>query len=141
MIDWVFQHMFVLEDIIQLMYFKRGYMSQENEYHPTLTLRTIFNLSVIATFLLIGFSVFYYFVIFLPGKESTRLEQEEAKQSDRQVMINACLKKAYESYKAKWNSICKLDGLKEDCTLNTDRSEIINDYHKDLKDECYKRYP
>lgn len=130
MIGWGFKRIFVLEDVSQLMYFKRDYMNQESEYHPTLTLRTIFNLSVIATFLLIGFSVFYYFVIFLPGREK-----------DRQLMINSCLEKAYEGYKARWNSTCKLEGLEKDCTLKTDRSEIINNHHKDLKDECYKRYP
>lgn len=116
-------------------------MKEENVYHPTLTIRTLFNLSVIAAFLLIGFSVFYYFVIFLPGKESGRIQQEETKEQDRQQKISMCLKQSYTLYKEKWNSTCKLDSLKEDCTLPKYRSEDINTYHKDLKDECYQRYP
>lgn len=103
-------------------------------------MRKTFNLSVIITFLLIGFSVFYYLVIFLPGKENTRLQQEEAKQQDRQQKISLCLKSAYEMYHDRWNSTCKLDGKKDDCTLPTYRSEVIEAFHKDLKGECYKRY-
>lgn len=112
-------------------------MNEENVYHPTLTIRTIFNLSVIAAFLLIGFSVFYYFVIFLPGKENTRIQQQEGRQQN----INVCLKQAYDMYKNKWNSNCELEGLEKDCKLPKYRSEDVNVYHKDLKDECYKRYP
>lgn len=114
---------------------------EEHPYsRPKSAGRSLFNLSVTLCFLLVGFSVFYYFVIFLPGKEKGRIQQEETKQMNRQLMIESCLKTAYDGYKARWDSTCKLDGKKEGCTLPRYRSEIIEAFHKELKDECYKRY-
>lgn len=115
---------------------------EEQPYHEVkIGTRTIFNYSIILTILLIGFSVFYYFVIFLPGKEKSQIVQQEAKEKDRQYKISLCLQQAYDMYRNRWNSACKLDGKKDDCTLPTSRSEVIEAFHKDLKDECYKRYP
>lgn len=116
-------------------------MEQQQYYSPRSSTRSLFNLSVIATLLLIGFSVFYYLVIFLPGKEKDRVEQQRSESLTKETRLNSCFNQAYDSYVDRWNSTCKLDGLKEKCSLPTSRSELINTYHKDLKDECFKKYP
>ena len=41
-----------------------------------------FKIIITLTILLIGFSIFYYFVIFIPQKEQTKLEQERQRQLD-----------------------------------------------------------
>lgn len=111
-------------------------------------MRNIFNLSVIATFLLIGFSVFYYFVIFLPEKERGRVEQvrqeglnKEIQKREQETKLDTCFNQAYEAYIARWNGICKIDGLEEKCKLPADRSEPTQIYYKELKDECFRKYP
>lgn len=111
-------------------------------------MRNIFNLSVIATFLLIGFSVFYYFVIFLPQKEKDKEDQYKEELLLRQqnlrsqeLKLDNCLSDAYDLYKKQWDSTCKLDGHKEDCTLPKYRSDTVEEYYKGLKEDCFKKYP
>lgn len=112
-------------------------MEQQEYYRPRSNTRSLFNLSVIITLLLIGFSVFYYFVIFLPGKEKSK----DAQIKENEIKLYTCFNQAYSAYNDRWNDTCRLDGLKEKCNLPTYRSELINTYHKELKDECFKKYP
>lgn len=99
-------------------------------------MRATFNLSVIATFLLIGFSVFYYFVIFLPGKE--RVKEEEMQ--TRKIQLSDCLQRVEQNYKENWDKNCKTKNLEPSCTLPSYIANSVEDNRKQLKDECFKRY-
>lgn len=78
---------------------------------------------LICAVLLVAFSVFYYFVIFLPQKDKAQLEQqqkeqlakeEKEKEAQRQAITNkllleSCLNNADESYRADWAMACKIN--------------------------------
>lgn len=118
MIDFIFSHKFLLEDITQLMYRRRSYM------------RTTFNFSVIIALVLISFSVFYYLTIhpFSSTKE-------------RETKITSCLNKVEGNYKDTWDKYCKSEGLASGCNLPTSLADSADNNRKQLRDECYKRYP
>ncbi|OGK46200.1 hypothetical protein A3B46_03270 [Candidatus Roizmanbacteria bacterium RIFCSPLOWO2_01_FULL_39_19] len=98
--------------------------------------------------LIITLSTAYYFVIFLPQKEWTKidLQKKEQQATDRQKVanrayLNICLSGADSAYSEHWDSECKVRGLKEDCSLpfaNADRNEELR---RKSKDECFKKYP
>jgi len=102
-------------------------------------MRTIFNWSIILTFLLIGFSVFYYLVIFIPSKEQSKLDLQKQEQQTKNLekstnskLLQDCLNdvnqrfsKILEDYKGK---------------LDNQAAKLILDEKNNQKDECYKRY-
>ena len=101
----------------------------------------IIKLSIVASVLLIGFSLFYYLVIFLPQKEQNRIdlqkqerlveenekqakikqqknkeieEQKEKEEAERN--LTNCLTDAEDSYYKSWNEMCKrLGKLSKEC--------------------------
>ena len=138
------------------------------------------------SFLVISLSVAYYFVIFIPKKESAKIElqkQEQLKkeQKEQEVvekgtetkqLLESCLKEANISSSNFWNSECKIKGLlsqscidfldkgievyydenissdeiikkkKEcNCLLPKYNADRVDQHNKDLKDECFKKYP
>ena len=98
--------------------------------------------------LIIALSIGYYFVIFLPQKEQKKInlqkqmqtETENKRNSDR-VSLDSCLGNANNASYDNWNKYCEIEGLKKDCNLPNYQSEKINNYTKELKDECFKKYP
>lgn len=100
---------------------------------------------------LISFSVFYYFVIFLPSKERMTLEQkrseflfQENEKQTNKLMLDACLADALDSYNTTWNSNCRNSGIDrrgDGCALPHNVADSLNEYYKQTKDECYKKYP
>lgn len=111
----------------------------EDHYYakPKSATRTLFNLSVIACLLLVGFSVFYYLVIFLPGQERSKKEYIQ----NQKMLTDSCLKIVEQSYKDNWNKNCKSKNLEPNCNLPSTLAESIENNRKQLRDECYKRYP
>lgn len=101
----------------------------------------IIKLSIVASVLLIGFSLFYYLVIFLPQKEQNRIdlqkqerlveenekqakieqqknkeieEQKEKEEAERN--LTNCLTDAEDSYYKSWSEMCKrLGKLSKEC--------------------------
>ncbi len=108
--------------------------------------RNTFLLAVSA--LIIALSVGYYFVIFLPQTEQEKInlqkqiqtETENKRNSDR-VSLSSCLDAANNASHENWNKYCEIEGLKKDCNLPSYQSEKVNNYTKELKDECFKKYP
>jgi hypothetical protein len=98
--------------------------------------------------LIIALSVGYYFVIFLPKNAEEKLKQaEDAKTQERvseyyrQASIDKCFTEAEAGYTSNWNTSCKLNGLKELCSLPSSDADTIEELRKVRKEECLKRYP
>ena len=103
-------------------------------------MRTIFNWSVVLTLLLIGFSVFYYLVIFLPSKEQSKIELQKQEQQIKttqseknSVLLQQCLDAVSQKFST---------ALKENKTpINNETAKIILDESNKQKEECFKKYP
>ena len=91
-----------------------------------ITLEKAIKLSIILAILLVGFAVFYHYVIFPP-------------QAERK--LNQCLTDAEFSYRWCWNSQCRLLGREENCELPFERADICKKQRKEDKDYCFKKYP
>ena len=100
-----------------------------------------FKIIMAFTMFLIGFSVLYYFVIFLPQK----FKKQRARELTNEILLEKCLHETTEIYKEKWNNYCKIDGkeIREDgtCLLNTERAETLGKQLDKIKNECFKKYP
>lgn len=71
-------------------------------------------MSLVASVLLAGFSVFYYFVIFLPSVESRKFdaakaqaEKAETVARERELKYESCIRVAEASYYSGWAAACK----------------------------------
>jgi len=98
--------------------------------------------------LIIALSIAYYFVIFLPEKERSKLnlelKEQEArteKQKINSVLLDDCLNDVGIRMNNSWNEVCKAKGLKEDCLQSLDVVEIHDKRNVELKNECFKKYP
>lgn len=78
-------------------------------------------LSIIISVLLISFSFFYYYVIFLPKKEQTRINTEKQEQFSKELKeerekkeaeqaLNTCIATVEENYSNQWLKECKAQG-------------------------------
>lgn len=90
-------------------------------------------------------SVFYYFVIYMPGLSKSMIEQSHdvQKNSDKAELTNAdrlekCLNDAYEEYVEMWDDQCQLLEMQNDCKLLDSYAERVED-HLDKK-EAHCRY-
>lgn len=113
----------------------------ENNYRPPKsTIRTFFNLFVIAFLFLVGFSIFYYFVIFLPSKEQVKQDLQRQEQQLKtmeshrnKVLLQQCLDAITQKFS---------NALKENKTpINNEAAKIILNENNKQKDECFKKYP
>lgn len=127
-------------------------------------LDTITRLGIIASVFLIAFSIFYYLVIYIPGKERQKVEdqkQEELQkkkvEDDKKLQLDTCLIRADTQYSDNWNNECKSQGkLSASCIKLLDMT--YEDYKKennipkddslaklteffDKRDECSCRLP
>jgi len=159
-------------------------LERVGRYLKNLTIEQTTKLAIISSALLVGFSVFYYLVVFLPRREEARIELQKQEQiakdrreearvelqkqeqiakemkeeerlrllRDEQIanqrqeklnrdLLDACLTGAYNSYNASWESNCRSLGRGSNCLLPSNRVDILETYHKGLKESCYKRYP
>jgi hypothetical protein len=97
---------------------------------------------------LIGIAVFYYYVVFLPNQEQTKLDfqkqQEQTAEYNARVnntLLQACLDKAEKNYNAEWEIGCNTEKLKNDCNLPLYLADNIKKDRNDAKDFCFKQYP
>lgn len=127
-----------------------------------------FKLSISVAIILIGISVAYYFVIFIPQREETKLEQqtqEKEKEQEKELLnkklLEDCLSNADNSLKSSFIAICNDDkrisggdnmtcstGTIEDTINYMTASELYSSLfkrplEKREKDrgECFKQYP
>lgn len=94
-------------------------------------------LSVIAGALLVGFSFFYHFVVFLPWKEKASTE----KAAEMQARRNICLQATEAANNTLWNSACAELGLGENCNLPSEIADPMDENLRYIRDECFKKYP
>ena len=116
-------------------------------------LNKVIKLSIIAGVLIIGFSVLYYFTIFLPSKERARLEQQARDNKERKfnaINLDRCLEEAEQIHSEKLKNILELGKSCENkTTLDLKRCwEGVNEalYYVDIelqqeRNNCFKRYP
>lgn len=98
--------------------------------------------------LIVALSIGYYFVIFLPQKEQEKIQQEkqkntamEEKKTNEKLLLNYCLEDAEKSYNYNWNKTCSTQRLEDECNLPSNMADSIDNYRKQQKDECFKKYP
>lgn len=117
-----------------------------------------FKLSFSVSVILIGISIFYYFVIFIPNKEEVRIKQEELKieqakqeQFEKQTReektkleaeeaLNSCVALADKNYVALWNQECEdLGKLSIECKeiLDLSYQEYLDKHNLTVED--YKK--
>ncbi len=127
--------------------------------HQSTHLDKAMKISIIAGALIVALSLAYYLVIFLPKKEATRIDQQKQDQEQQQQAkadaikkvedekianrksLNLCLSMADISYSSFWDSECKGQGLRPDCTLPEYNADRVEKSKKDDKDACFRRYP
>ncbi|MBR4003179.1 MAG: hypothetical protein IKI95_03815 [Clostridia bacterium] len=71
-----------------------------------------------------------------------KIRQEKIREAEEnETLRNVCLDSASDDYDRWWNSSCKARGLKKDCSLPSHQADSYNKAYKNLKDECFKKYP
>ncbi len=111
-------------------------------------INTTFRIAITVGIVLVSLSIFYYFVIFLPQKEETKMKQlkqeQEATQRAKYIdeaFRDVCLEDADKGYLVNWNKECKSRGLKENCSLPLENADRLEVSRQQYKDECFKKYP
>jgi len=123
-------------------------------------------ITVMLVSLMVGFSVFYYFVIYLPGLEN----KKEARKAQAKLKYERCISSAQMNYDANWAAACEstasanqenlrvclstfstgsdalmyqnicrqrfLTDPSPNCTLPKGRAESIDQTHKEEQDKC-----
>jgi hypothetical protein len=106
-----------------------------------------FKILITLATLLIAFSIFYYFVIFIPKKEQiifnmerekieeekqTQLAEEQKKQEEKQKALedlNSCMGDAENAYNSRWNDECDfLGNLTNECKTILIETYSYSDY-------------
>ena len=107
------------------------------------TLRTV----IIICVCIITFSIFYYFVIFMPKeKEAVRKAEQaekvrkELKESQNKLDYNACRRGVEIAYGSNRETTCKRLGKRPDCSLPRSMYERWDRFRKDGIEQCYKVY-
>ena len=88
--------------------------------------------------LLIGASIFYYLVIFLPQKNQQQLNSETVKtiqEASNQDALNSCLNDVNQRVSK------TLAEAKSSTTITADGLKLILQLAQQQKDNCYKQYP
>lgn len=100
-------------------------------------------LSIASSIFLISAPLFYYLVIFAPKKEQMKIDQLESQRElleSQKELLETCLEVAQRNYLANWNKICEFRGGKEECALYDYDLERADNYLKESKNECYRKY-
>lgn len=105
-------------------------------------------LSIAGGIFLISASLFYYLVIFTPKKEQMKADQLESQRElqkelleSQRELLETCIEDAQRNYLANWNKICDFRGKKKECELRDYDLERADNYLKESKNECFRKYP
>lgn len=113
-----------------------------------------FKLTLSLVAVIVAFIVGFYFLYSLPKHNADLIAQQDAEQKaqeqeqrNREDLILArkrlylsCLQTAEDNYSAHWDDTCSRNGLPEDCSLNLNLADRLNDELKESKDECETVY-
>jgi mannitol-specific phosphotransferase system IIBC component len=130
----------------------------------------LLKISIMGAIAVVAFSVFYYFVIFLPGEQKAFRDQQLLIEREKQIqqlkveadnkaqqeiaeirkneqqrvtrsLLFACIEDAGEAYGKEWTRNCKAKGLPDKCSLNKNVADAVDKHHEEMKEECFKLYP
>jgi hypothetical protein len=94
----------------------------------------IFKLGIVASILIVACSIFYYLVIYIPGKEKQKLEEQKSvaelqkkEEEYRQESLTVCLYQADLNYSDNWLRECDSQGLLSSVCSKL-ANETINEY-------------
>lgn len=98
--------------------------------------------------ILIGASVAYYLVFYLPSRDTAKVANEEQTQQARENRYNDCLNNARKGLSRAWISRCKANNITitkdensdETCLLTDTMSKSVEDDYKAEKDVCLQMY-
>jgi len=100
-------------------------------------LDVITRLTILGSILLIAFSVFYYLVIYIPGKEKQRIEQQKHEEQQKKkaeeskrFQLDTCLSEAEGQYTRDWNNECKSQGR-----LSVSCEKLLDMTYNEYKEE------
>jgi len=82
--------------------------------------------TIIIVLIIVGIA-FFYALVWSPEQNKKEL--------------NACLINADQWYEIRWNKYCKEEGEGPDCALPNYRADEVNQYYKEMKNDCYQQYP
>ncbi|NAR85835.1 hypothetical protein [Acinetobacter haemolyticus] len=95
--------------------------------------------SISTALLLISFSFFYRYVIYLPNIQEEKNKQFEIKQEK----YDACIDQAYQYYNDAWSLRCQkqfeIVSEQNDVCINTLRNQGAD--YQAASDQCYSKYP
>ena len=109
-----------------------------------LKIEKLTRLGIVGSVFLVAVAIFYYLVIYIPQKESQKIERQKLEQEAKktnQKTLEGCLQDVEARYNDFWNKMCKTQGLEDDCSLPTYKVDSAKEYLKNWKDECFKKYP
>lgn len=94
-------------------------------------------LGIVGSIFLVACAVFYYLVIYIPGKERAKAEeariaaeQLREKEDNKKIQLDTCLIEADDQYSKNWNKECKSQGkLSAECIKLLDMT--LSDYEKE----------
>lgn len=105
--------------------------------------------------LILAFTVFYYFVIYLPKIENLKLEAQQDQEKTKLILeqqfkeevkqdYEVCLAKAEQDFSEKWLARCQANNIPiflksngiSSCTLLDTMSEVIRQDYEKEKDRC-----
>lgn len=102
---------------------------------------------VVICALAVAFSLFYYFVIFLPSEKraerdrATRERQEAELQKARDRKdYEQCRAEALAAHVSDWDRTCRAYGKPKDCGLPRHSSERLDRFLREAREECFRKY-
>ena len=122
-------------------------------------------ISIALSALLIGVSVAYYFMYFIPQRDRVKMELqaqelefkkdqeankvyqieqekevEENRKNERGEALTSCLGDADTTYSEDWENECKSRGLNPGCSLPLQIANVVEKNQKEAKDLCLRQY-
>ncbi len=94
-----------------------------------------------------AFSLFYYFVIFLPSEK--RAERDRTIRERQEVQLQRvkdrkdyeeCRGKAMEAHVSDWDRACQVYGKPKDCGLPRHSSERLDRLLREAREDCFRKY-
>lgn len=127
--------------ISNLIYY---FINMENQ--PTKLDKAV-KISIIVGFLIVGLSIAYYLVIYIPQRDKAKIEQQnqQAQQQVEQKQTNAvnlenCLEYENETRNKNMQSLFE-QAKKTKLPVGQDSLDSLEKNYQERKDDCFKRFP
>ena len=94
----------------------------------------LLKIAIILAILLASFSVFYYFVIFIPHREKGRQEIQTREINSGRILLQGCLDEVN-------GRLADLPDSLKGKSMSDEAVKLILDMFQKQKDECFRKYP